>query len=414
MNNLKGIGINMKLTNSDSMKKNNLKYVLETIRKEEPISRKSISEKIGLTTSSITNIVGKLIEDSYLIETGVGESIGGRKPIMLEYNPKGGYAIGVEMDAVDIICIITDFKAKKIAKNRGKTSLSEGMTSVVTRLIKLIEDTIEKAGIPRDKIMGIGLVSAGPYDYKKGTMLNPPNFSGWNEVPIRDLVEEALKIPTYFEKDTQGAAIAEYWFGKAGNVKSLFAIIVKEVGIGGGIIINGNVYHGFHNGAGDIGHMVIDSEGPGCSCGSYGCLETLSSGIAIANKVISRIKRGENSILSKNIQDVESIDIRMVIEAYNKGDELCKLVVNDGAKYLGLAIANIINLYSPEMIVIGGLIPDLCPLFVKIAIEHAMRRKYPEHNKEVRIILSTYKDEQQAYGGVGVVFHNFFNGLLED
>ena len=403
----------MKLTNSDSMKRNNMKYVLETIRKEEPISRKSISEKVGLTTSSITNIVGQLIEDSYLIETGVGESIGGRKPIMLEINPKGGYAIGVEMDATDIICIITDFKANKIAENRGKTLLSEGVDNVMKRLIELIEETIEKANIPRERIMGIGLVSAGPYDYRKGTMINPPNFIGWHDVPIRDIVQDALGISTFFEKDTQGAAIAEYWFGQAENVQSLFAMIVKEVGVGGGIIINGNVYHGFQNGAGDIGHMVIDSEGPACSCGSYGCLETLSSGVAIANKVISRIKRGESSILSKKVDDIETINIFMVIEAFYEGDELCSLVIKNSAKYLGLAIADIINLFSPEMIVIGGQIPDMCPEFAQIAIEHAMRRKYPSHNKNVRIITSTYKEEQQAYGGVGVVFHNFFNGLLE-
>jgi len=395
--------------NNEAMKLNNMKFVLETIREKEPISRNVLSQIVGLTSSSITNIVNRLIADGYLMETVTGKSAGGRKPIMLELNPSGAFAVGVEMDVTNMICIITDFKAKKLIRKNAETLIHEGKDKVIDRLIGLIAQTIEQSGVPREKIMGIGLVSAGPYDYKKGIMTNPPNFPGWINVPIREKVEHALGIPTFFEKETQGSAIAEFWFGVAENAKSLFAIGVKEIGIGGGVIIDGQVYHGFADGAGDIGHMTVDIDGPLCSCGSYGCLETFSSGAAMVRSAIAKIKRGEESVLKSYVSSIEEITCTMIAQGYDQDDPLCKAVIETGARYMGLAISNLISIYSPEMIILGGQIPELCPDFVDMSSEFAKKRVYPLYNKKVNIVKPSFGDEQQVYGGVGIAFQQFFN-----
>lgn len=397
--------------NNEKMKEINLKVVLNSVRQKEPISRKELAELVGLTSSSITNIVNRLIKEGFLIETGAGESNGGRKPIMLELNSTGRYAIGVELNTSNIICLMTDFKTNVIMKKEMDALIHEGKEKVIRRIINLINEVIRETAIPREKIMGIGFVSAGPYDHEKGIMVNPPNFPGWYNVPIKELIQNATGIPTFFEKETVAAAIGECWFGRAADVKSLFAIGVYNVGIGGGVIIDGQIYHGYCDGAGDLGHMVIDLEGPLCTCGNYGCLESMASGIAIERNVKSEIRRGETSLLNIDGEHVDHITMEMIVEAAKNGDPLCKRTIEKSARYLGIAISNLINVYSPEMIIIGGPFANSCPYYVEAATEHARKRTYPLYNKDVKILPSLLGDEQRARGGIGMVFNEFYRKL---
>lgn len=399
----------MKLSNinSEKMKKINLKVVLDTIRQKEPISRKDLADLVGLTSSSITNIVNRLIAENYLLETGSGESNGGRRPIMLELNAKVKYAIGIELSASKIMCLITDFKSNPVAVQERETPITEGLDQVIQKIVALVRETASAAGIAKEQIIGIGLVSAGPYNHEEGMMINPPNFPGWHNVPIKDLVQKGIGIQTWFEKDSVGAAIGECWFGNATTVKSLFVIDVDYIGIGGGIVIDNQVYHGFCDGAGDLGHMVIDLEGPLCTCGNYGCLEAVASGWAILNTVKSEMKRGEKSLLG-DLTKAEQITLESVIQAFERGDALCKRVIEKSARYLGIAISNIINLYSPEMIIIGGRLSNACPSYVTVATEYARKRTYPLYNKNVRILPSSLGEQQCAWGGVGLVFQEFY------
>jgi len=403
--------MNLTNINKDKMKQSNIQYVLHTIRRNEPISRKELSDLVNMTPSSITNIVNRLLKENFLIESGSGKSLAGRKPILLELNSTARYAIGVELNTENIICIITNFKAEKIVKKECETVVTDSKEDVLNRLVNLIKSAIMEANIIKEEIMGVGLVSAGPYNHTKGLMINPPNFPGWFNVPIRDIVQNSIGIPTYFEKETVGAAIGEFWFGEASSARSLFAINIYNVGIGGGVIIDGKVYHGFKDGAGDIGHMVVDIEGPACSCGNYGCLEAIASGMAIVRDVKSEIKRGENSLLLESVDNIDDIDLDMIIKASKKGDLLVNRVIEKCARYMGIAMANLINVYSPQMIVLGGKIIKDCPGYMQIAIEYAKKRKYPLYNKDVVIIPSTFGEEQGAMGGVGLVFQEFFKNV---
>ncbi|AEE95965.1 ROK family transcriptional regulator [Mahella australiensis] len=405
------MSIRMSNVNNEAMKKINLSLVLNAIWENEPISRRDLAKLTGLTPSSITNIIKQLMRDGVLIETGVGESNGGRKPVMLHINGQSGYIIGIELTFYHITGIMVDMRAKKVGKLVEDTRLKDGKEAVIGRIIDVIDKLINDVGIKREKVLGIGISAPGPYDHERGVLINPPNFPGWHNVPIVDIIQSKFNIPTYLEKETQAAALAEWWFGGAKNCDSLFAISINKVGLGGGMIINGEVYHGFFDGAGDLGHMIIDMDGVQCTCGSYGCLEAMATGLYIQHYVVSEIKRGRKSSIYKSGSDADDIEIDAIFEAANSGDPLCMEALDKAAYNLGIGIGNIINVCSPDVIVIGGEIPALYPQYVQKAVITVHGRAYPGYNKDVRILPATFGQEMGAIGAISLVFHNIFKIL---
>ena len=397
--------------NNEVMKTLNATTVLRIIQEHEPISRKELADLTGLTSSSITNIVNRLIKKKYLEEVGLGDSSGGRKPILLQLNPDAMYIIGIELNVDSIVGIITNFRAKKVKMITIPTNQKEGEESVLRRMVKVINQLISSTGIPKEKIFGIGVAAPGPYDHTKGVLLSPPNFPGWINVNIRDFIQEAVELPVYLEKETVAAALAEYMFGGAKGVKNLFVINSMVIGLGGGAIIDGKIFHGFSDGASDVGHMIIDIEGPKCTCGSYGCLEALASGLYMRNMAVSEVKRGANSILTDIHDDIEEICVEDIVCYFNKGDKLCKYIIEKTARHLGIGIANIISMYSPEMIVIGGYLTTLCPEYVEKAVEFARSKQYPNFNKDIMIVPTTFGNEMAVIGAVSVVFNNFYKNI---
>lgn len=397
--------------NNEVMKTINASTVLRIIQENEPISRKELADLTGLTSSSITNIVNRLINMGYLDEVGLGDSSGGRKPILLQLNPDAKFIIGVELNVDSITGIITNFKAKKVKKITVPTRQHEGKDSVLNRMVEVINQLIDSTGISKDKILGIGVAAPGPYDHINGILLDPPNFPGWFNVPIKDFIQEAVGLPVHLEKETVAAALGEYMFGGAKGIKSLFVINSMVIGLGGSAIIDGKIYHGFRDGAAEVGHMTIDIEGPKCTCGYYGCLEALASGLYMRNTAISEIKRGADSILTNVNSNVEDITVEDIVTCANQGDRLCKYIIDKTSRHLGIGIANIINLYSPEMIVIGGNLTTLCPEYVEKAVEYARSKQYPAFNKDIIIVPTSFGDEMSAIGAVSVVIDSFYKNF---
>lgn len=408
-----GNKMTFKNMNNERMKKVNVANVLKVIRENEPLSRNELSKITGMTSSSITNIVDRLMRKGFLRETGLGDSSGGRKPIMLMLNPEIKYIIGIEINVADIVSIITDFRAKVIKKIIIPTDIEYGKDFVLNKVVSLIQRLVNEANVPMEKILGIGIAAPGPYNHEKGVLINPPNFYKWINVPICEIINKKFNIPVYLEKETVAAALGEYMFGKEKNSKNLFVINAMMVGIGGGAIIEGKIFHGFSDGAGDIGHMTIDIDGPKCTCGSYGCLESLASGIFMVNKFISEVKSGESSELTAYLQNFEKVQVKDIIDFSRKGDGLCRRIIENAARNLGIGIANIINVFSPEIIILGGNLISLCPEYAKKAIEYAISKKYPIYNKNISIIKTSFDNEMCAIGAVGLVFQKFIT-TLED
>lgn len=260
------------------MKQINKNIVLHAIRKAEKISRKDLAVNVGLTAGTITNLVNECIEAKLVFESGSGTSAGGRKPIYIELNPNSGYVFGIELNVNRIECILVNFKAEVIDSITELTRIEKGPEYTVEQIANIIDKLIQKNDIKQEKIIGLGLVSSGPFDREKGVMINPPNFTGWGVIHIKEMIESKTGIITIFEKDTSGAALGEYWFGGLNHSRKLFFLGVNYTGIGGGMVIDGDIYHGNKDNAADIGHIIVDINGTKCTCGKSGCLEAIVSG----------------------------------------------------------------------------------------------------------------------------------------
>lgn len=391
--------------NSTNMRQHNAKLVLDRVRFSHGISRKALAEEIGLTSATITNIVSTLLREGYVIETGEQQSsAGGRRRVLLSVNPCVCYALGVELSAGRVNCLLTDFSANILARKATKLALQpSGREEVLCSLVDTINETIRLSGVPREKIRGVGLSTPGPYDLQRGMMLNPPNMQCMKNTPIRDIIEQRVGIPVVFEHHMAAAGFCESWFGRANSSECLFLCAVLEVGVAGSLLIDGKIHHGYKNGSGEIGHMCIDPNGPRCACGNYGCLEPLAQGHAVTDAVRRRFFEDAAFAADCGVTDAEQIDIDFILERANAGDPVCRAELLRSARFIGLALSNIIVTVSPDTIVLMGEMPDKSPLYVNEVIRCIRERVYPGHNKTVRVYSTGFKRDVSALGGVAMV-----------
>lgn len=204
-------------------------------------------------------------------------------------------------------------------------------------------------------------------------MQSPPNFPDWGDVPIRDSIQEQTGYPAIFDKDSVGAAMAEYWFGKADGCRSAFGFLINRAGVGGALLVDGEVFRGFRGGAGEVGHTIVDIHGAKCSCGNYGCLETLVNEQRLIREVSTGLKMGQKSTLSV-VEDYDAITLKQIMQAAGEGDTLCRDALDRMADYLVVGIRNIATLFSPEMIVLSGGMISKYAYFAKIVVEKAKQR----------------------------------------
>jgi predicted NBD/HSP70 family sugar kinase len=240
-------------------------------------------------------------------------------------------------------------------------------------------------------------------------MINPPNFKGWNNVRIKEIVGDALNLPVSFEKETQAASLAEYWFGDASRSRSLFLMSVFDVGIGGSLVLEGHVYHGFKGGAAEIGHMTIDPAGKQCACGNYGCLEAMADGRATTAHYRRTLKLDHLELQKLGVEDASNIGLAFLLKRAEEGDELCVRELERSANYIGIALQNVIQMYSPDTIVLAGEFVGNSDLFCEHIIQTVKARHYFSHMPEIKIYRSKLGDTIFPLGGVALVLQRYFS-----
>lgn len=295
----------------------NESVILNIIRKMGPISRADIAKETNLTPPTVTNIVNKLIAENIVMEYKVGESNGGRPPVLIKLNPDFMSIIVIHISTYNLhqYTLDAELKTKKKEKNsiRGlkQEEVLELLTSVLDKAIKESPQNVS----------GIGIVVRGPVKMKEGISVFAPNI-GWRNVPLKSIVEEKFGVPTYVINDVRAMALGEFHMGKAKDVENMIFLKVGY-GIGSAILINGRIYTGASDGAGEIGHTTIDVAGPQCSCGNYGCFEALASEKALVNLVVKSIKEGMDSIVYQMAEGMlDSVTPEMIYEAAKLNDKL--------------------------------------------------------------------------------------------
>ncbi len=335
-----------------SVKNLNKHVALDLIRfSPMGISRIELSRELGLTRAAVTAIVGDLILAGLVRETNGGTS-GGRRPIFLEINPKGGLVIGVDIGATHVTLILADYLAKVLDEISAPLDILQGPEVCLSYVDSLMKSWLEKLGMDLSRICSIAVGVPGPIVTDAGMVSGPPIMPGWDRFPIRQWLQNAWGCPITLGNDAEFGALGEWAYGAGRGVKNL-AYIKVGTGIGAGLLIDGQIYRGSTGCAGEIGHITIEENGPLCTCGNRGCLEALAGGRAIARKAVQAVRRGERTSLSE-IPSLDSITAREVIVAARKGDHLSQRLVQEAGYFLGTAIASMVNLFNPSMVVIGG------------------------------------------------------------
>jgi glucokinase len=268
------------------------------------------------------------------------------------------YIVGVDLGGTNIVCgAMPEDGSREIAMRSQPTYAEQGQDIVVDRINQMIEDvialTIAETGAQRSDFLGVGIGAPGPLDRERGVVIVAPNL-GWRDYPLRDRVVEAIGLPATLDNDANCATVGEWWVGAAKGGRNVVGLTIGT-GIGGGLILDGRLYHGSSDVAGEIGHTTIDSTGRRCKCGNYGCLEAYASGPAIAERAREALAGDSNSMLPAMVGgNIERITAQTVYDAAKQGDAIAREVVRDTARFLGAGIANLLNVFNPDVVVVAG------------------------------------------------------------
>ena len=264
------------------------------------------------------------------------------------------YVVGVDMGGTKILAAVINAEGEIVQQAKTATKPKKGPHTVIKRIARCIREAIDSAKLKSSQIHAIGIGSPGPLDPETGVIIFAPNL-GWSNVPLKAKLEANLRIPTFVDNDVNVGTLGESAFGAGQGVKNLVGIFVGT-GIGGGIILDGKLFHGLNKTAGEVGHMIVKANGPRCGCGNFGCLEAVASRTAITRDLQKAIiKKGQKSKLTKlNGGKLDQIRSQAIAKAVKRGDKLTIKVMQRAGKYLGISVASIVHFLNPEMVVLGG------------------------------------------------------------
>ncbi|OGF46513.1 MAG: hypothetical protein A2452_01035 [Candidatus Firestonebacteria bacterium RIFOXYC2_FULL_39_67] len=377
------------------MNRINTLKILNLLRENISISRIELSRMTKLDAKTITNIVRVLFKQDLIEEKGFNESSGGRPSEKLSIKTSSNFCIGVDLGATHVTCAMVDMRGSVLYKDECEVSLNESKESVIKKIIFLIEKCSRNT--KKKYIRGIGMGLPGLFDRKKGVSVHAANLPKWKNVPVRNILSNKFDLPVYFEDCSRVMALGEMWYGKCKNIKD-FIFLDIGYGIGCGIVNNSELQSGATNSIGEIGHIKVELNGKPCGCGSSGCLETVSSGMAIAREYKRR--SGLNGLSRLTAKDV-------LTRAYS-GDATAKRIVSESGKYLGLAISHIINILNPDIVVVGGKLSKSGSVLLKPMKDAVEKYSYSGSLKGLKIVNSELGDDAGVLGASALVLRNIF------
>ena len=278
------------------------------------------------------------------------------------------------------------------------TMASGGPETVIRRICDVIDHILSQNGRSLSQIHSISIAAAGGIDTKKGIVTLSPSLPGWHNIPLVDIVRKNFDTKVYIIHDANASALGELCYGAGKGARNMVYMTVST-GVGGGIIIDGKEYEGASGAAGEIGHMTIDVAGPKCNCGNTGCLEMLASGTAMAREAIRRINAGEKTSLTSMVSgETDAISAREIGAAASQGDALAGSVIKQAATYLGIGMVNLVNIFNPEMIVVGGGVSNLGEMLLSPARELVKQRAFPISAGAVQIIRAQLGEDSGVIG----------------
>ena len=394
------------------MKAMNTARVADLLRTSGPLSRSALAAESGLDNKTITNIVNDLVSKRLVRAAGLSESSGGRRPELLDLDTDVHFAAGVDLGATHISAVLVDLKGNVLSRKWRSIRPDASRQEIVEAAEGFCTNLRDEAGRNGGHLVGIGFVSPGLIDRGRGVCLLSSNLPNWRDVPIKAILEESLGIPVYVDESARILVWAEKWFGLAKQSDD-FACVNLGPGIGLGIMSNGRLYRGATETAGEIGHIIVDVDGPLCRCGNRGCLEAVASGLAIASQARQASERKEDTIIGQIAHgDLDAIDASTVAEAARRGDRLAKQVLERSGRYLGVAIAGVINLFDPGVVILTGGLTKAGDLLLEPLLHSVRSHALPSLSERVRIEVSLLGDDASVLGATVLVLRQILGTSL--
>lgn len=313
------------------------------------------------------------------------------------------YIIGLDIGGTKISCVLGTRSGQILERLAIPTAVERGPDYSIKNAIDKIHGLLKRTRVELNDVEGVGIGAPGPLDPVSGTILTTPNMPGWNGVCLKEVFGKEFGLPVVVDNDANAAALGEKVFGAGKEVNNLFYFTVST-GIGGGLIIDGRIYHGASFDAAEVGHTTILPDGPRCGCGKFGCLEALASGTAIARRTKERVKDRPDSLILNLVRgDLDKVTAKVVGEAATKGDELAKEVYQEAGRYLGIGVANVLNLINPEMVIIGGGVAKAGELLFGPIRETAAKEAFGRTYESCQIVPSKLGELVGDFGAISLV-----------
>ncbi|WP_077297904.1 ROK family transcriptional regulator [Virgibacillus pantothenticus] len=385
------------------MKSVNKSIILNKIRTCEPISRAQIAKETELTPPTVSSIVKELLGQNMVYESDSGQSMGGRRPTMLQINKTAFYLVGVDAGPEKVETIVADLGGK--ITERVSFTLESPITNVsfLDAIKQSIYQVLQNASIQIDDTMGIGVAMHGVVEVTTGTSLYAPNLQLTN-VPIKEELEKEFHVTTKVENDARAMALGEAWFGGHGELGSMVAVNLGR-GVGAGIVTDGKLFHGAEDIAGEIGHMTIDINGDVCECGNRGCLQTFATGSAIA-------KRAHQKLAEQGEENGFKLTGESVFELAKAGNSLYIDVLKETGFIIGVGLTNVIHIVNPEKIVLGGGVMNSEEFLLPVIRKTIKNNALTERAKNTEVTVTKLGKDATVLGAVALMFVEIFDSLL--
>ncbi len=394
------------------LRKVNLTAVLNNLRQFNPMSRTDLADMTHLNKATITRLVRELLEHRLVKEVGTRSSVMGSPSILLELDPNAGYIIGIRLDVDYSAVILTDFAAKIIWHSEKKHNPNDSQELIQSHLLELINAAINHVPYPERPILGLGLSVPGLVDEDKGTLLFAPNL-GWHDVPLRSWLNTYFKFPIYADNEANLAALGETFFG-AGRDCDYVLYINITYGVGSGIVLGQEILGGNNGVAGEVGHMTVDPNGPLCKCGNQGCWETLISTPAIFRRIRNLIEEGHPSSLTDgDLTNFSHLSIPLVVKAAQAGDPVAVQVLHETAQYIGLGLANLINILNPKRVILGGYLRPAYPIMLPEILEAVTRHALKWSRDNTDIVIAHQGNEASLMGTIAMIYNHVLTYPVE-
>lgn len=381
--------------------------LLQHLVAAESTNRQELSRLTGLSPATVNNLVSDLIKRNLVIEVGLEESQGGRPTTAFSINPRFGTCIGIDCSETYLHFELFDLRLRNLATHEIEISQKYNQPEhIVAHVVEGLEVLFSQCSTPRRSVVGVGISIPGPFEHNTGVSVFAP-YWGWRDVPIQTLLEKAVEFPLYLDNPLKFNAIAELWLGAGRGIDS-FVSVFLGTGIGAGIVIDGNLYRGFSNSAGEWGHTPFVYNGRRCRCGSRGCLEAYIG----APGLIQTLRETDPD--SPYLEEVHQTEvIQRLIDGLAQGDPVAQEVCSEYAQMVGAGLATIVNIINPELIVLGSWLAKMIGPCILPQVQEAVGRyALAKTARATRIVVSQFERSAVSIGGAAMALEKFLDDAM--